>query len=105
MDLEQATGQRVLAVFSGYEPPAGFLDMLRRRHVGGVTLFRSLNVQSPEQVRSMTASIQRAAAASGQPPLLIGADQEGGTLQAITGTTRFPGNMALGATRSPELAR
>ena len=56
-------------------------------------------------MRELTAELQRAAAASGQPPLLIGADQEGGTLIALTGTTPFPGNMALGATRSTDLAR
>ena len=48
---------------------------------------------------------QRAAREANQPPLLIGVDQEGGTLLAAPGTTRFPGNLALGATRSAELAQ
>jgi len=46
-----------------------------------------------------------AAAASCQPPLLIAADQEGGTLLALTGTTPFPGNLALGAAGSASLTR
>ncbi len=105
LTLEQAVGQRMLVAFPGYEPPAEFMEMLKGRHIGGVTLFRGYNVQDPAQVRDLTATLQQAAVASGQPLLLVGADQEGGTLQALVGATRFPGNMALGATRSPELAR
>src|SRR5437773_241601 len=105
LTLEEAVGQKMLAAFAGYELPTEFNDLLRRRHIGGVTLFRSLNVQHPAQVRALTDALQQAAAASGQPPLLIGADQEGGQLLALGGATPFPGNMALGATRSPELAR
>src|SRR5205823_3267097 len=82
-----------------------FGELLRRGHIGGVTLFRSLNVRSPAQVRDLTASLQQAASAAGQLPLLIGVDQEGGTLMALAGATPFPGNMALGATGSPDLAR
>ena len=105
LSLEQAVGQKMMAAFEGYELPPAFGDLLRRRHIGGVTLFRSLNVRDPAQVRELTASLQQAAAASGQPPLLVGADQEGGTLMALAGTTPFSGNMALGATGSTELAR
>lgn len=104
LSLAQRVGQRMLVSFKGHEPPPWFVEMLARRHFGGVTLFRADNVRDPAQVRDLCAAVQEAAAASGQPPLLIGADQEGGTLLAIAGTTRFPGNMALGATRSPELA-
>jgi beta-N-acetylhexosaminidase len=105
LTVEQNLGQMLLLAFDGMELPESFRALLERRHVGGVTLFRSMNVQSPEQVRALTSQIQDAAAESGQPPLLIGADQEGGTLVALAGTTPFPGNMALGATRSPDLAR
>jgi beta-N-acetylhexosaminidase len=105
LTLEQATGRKLLLAFAGYELPPRFADLLARYEIGGVTLFRARNVQSPAQVSSLTAALQSAAAQSGQPPLLVGADQEGGTLLALAGTTAFPGNMALGATRSEELAR
>ena len=105
LTLEHAVGQKMLAAFKGYEPSAELLNLLARAQIGGVTLFRSLNVRDPRQVRELTTALQEAAAKSGQPPLLVGADQEGGQLLAIAGTTPFPGNMALGATRSPELAR
>jgi len=105
LTLENAVGQMLLAAFEGFEPPPEMLDLLRRTQIGGVTLFRSMNVQDPGQVRNLTDALQRAAVESGQPPLLICADQEGGQLVAIAGATPFPGNMALGATRSPALAR
>jgi beta-N-acetylhexosaminidase len=105
LTLEQAVGQKLLAAFQGYQAPSGLVDLLGRTQVGGVTLFRSLNVQDPSQVRDLTTTLQTAAGMAGQPPLLICADQEGGQLLAMAGTTPFPGNMALGATRSPELAR
>jgi beta-N-acetylhexosaminidase len=57
-----------------------------------------------EDLRALTAEFQSAAAECGQPPLLIAADQEGGQLMAIGQATPFPGNMALGATRSERLA-
>src|SRR5438552_19182486 len=105
LTLEQAVGQQMMIAFVGYELPAEVRALLARRHVGGVTLFRALNVADPAQVRQLTSALQAAAADAAQPPLLIAADQEGGTLVALPGTTAFPGNMALGATGSPDLAR
>jgi beta-N-acetylhexosaminidase len=105
LTLEQAVGQKLMLSFTGTEPSAEILAALQRQHIGGVTLFRSLNVDGPAQVRALTERLQRAAAASGQPPLLIAADQEGGTLLALTGTTPFPGNLALGAAGSADLTR
>ncbi|MFQ6101888.1 MAG: glycoside hydrolase family 3 protein [Anaerolineae bacterium] len=105
LTLDQAIGAKLMLSFAGIEPPSDILVMVRKQHVGGVTLFRSLNVVAPAQVRALTGVLQRAAVASGQPPLLIAADQEGGQLMAIGDTTPFPGNMALGATGSIDLAR
>src|SRR6188508_44101 len=105
LSVEQAIGQKLMLTFAGSEPSAAILATLARQHVGGVTLFRADNVESPAQVRALTAALQAAAAASGQPRLIIAADQEGGTLLALAGSTPFPGNLALGATGDPELAR
>jgi beta-N-acetylhexosaminidase len=104
LTLEQAIGQKLMLSFAGTQPAADILATLERQHVGGITLFRSLNVESPAQVRALTAALQAQARASGQPPLLLAVDQEGGTLLAVAGTTPFPGNLALGATGSTELA-
>jgi beta-N-acetylhexosaminidase len=105
LTLDQAVGQKLMLGFYGAQPPAEILETLQQQHIGGITLFRSLNLHDVAQIHDLTAALQRAAQVAGQPPLLIGGDQEGGTLMAVPGTTRFPGNLALGATRSPEPAR
>src|SRR5947209_7294998 len=105
MTLEQAIGQQFLLTFEGREaPPMQFLDVLQRHHVGGVVLFRHKNMGDLAELRGLTTALQNAAAESGQPPLLIAADQEGGQLIAVDQTTPFPGNMALGAAGSEKLA-
>lgn len=97
-------GVRFLRTFDGTEPSAGILAAIRDGHASGVTLFRARNVGSPAEVRDLCSRLQSARPA-GDPPLVIGLDQEGGQLQAVgEGATAWPGNLALGATRSPDLA-
>lgn len=105
MHIEHAVAQRLLLWFRGSTPPAELIDLIGRRPIAGVTLFRHMNGAPPAQVRSMTGALQAAARAAGHAPLLICADQEGGQLLALEGTTAFPGNMALGAAGDAELAR
>jgi beta-N-acetylhexosaminidase len=107
LSLEQLVGQRLLWSFQGKSnPPAEFLLALKRGQVGGVNLFRALNIDRPDQVRHLIDQLQAVAREAGLPPLLITADQEGGQLIGLGDqTTPFPGNMALGATRSTDLAQ
>ncbi len=99
-------GYQLMLAFAGRTPPPRILDWIANRRVGGFSLFRPHNYDSPAQVRELTAALQRAAHAAGQAPLLIATDQEGGQLAAMgAGTTQFAGNMALGATGDPHLAR
>lgn len=103
---EDSIGYKLMLAFAGRMPPPRILDWIATRRVGGFSLFRPHNYDSPAQVRELTTTLQRAASAAGQPPLLIATDQEGGQLTAMgAGTTQFAGNMALGATGDPELAR
>ena len=105
LTLEQAAGQQFLLSFEGKDRlPQELLDVFRRQQVGGVVLFRHKNMGSLAEVRSLTRSLQKAARHAGQPPLLIAADQEGGQLMALGHGSPFPGNMALGATGSENLA-
>jgi beta-N-acetylhexosaminidase len=98
-------GPRLLRTFEGTELTPGILEAIAQGRAGGVTLFRAKNVVSPGQLRELCAALQ-AARPAGDPPLVIGLDQEGGQLQAVGfGATAWPGNLALGATRSEELAR
>ncbi|HTP01056.1 MAG TPA: glycoside hydrolase family 3 N-terminal domain-containing protein [Anaerolineales bacterium] len=103
----EMTGQRLLLAFDGRDGiPAEFAKTMQAYRPAGLTLFRHLNIDNPAQLRRLTGLLQDAARQMGLPPLLIAADQEGGQLMAIGGgTTLLPGNMALGATGDPDLAR
>jgi beta-N-acetylhexosaminidase len=102
---DSLVGQKLMWSFKGHTPPPDFLAALAAGQVSGLTLFRALNLDRPAQILELTSTLQRAARDAAQPRLLIGVDQEGGTLMAVPGTPRFPGNLALGAARSAELAR
>ena len=96
------TNLLVLA-FEGLDAPTDVLDRVRTKPPAGFTLFTEDNIRDIEQTRELTDLLQ---AANGDDlPLLIAADQEGGQLIALVGTTPFPGNMALGAAGDPELTR
>ncbi|HVU15076.1 MAG TPA: beta-N-acetylhexosaminidase [Phototrophicaceae bacterium] len=93
MDLHDKIGQMLMVGFHGLEAPAYLLDWLREGRIGGVILF-ARNVESPEQVARLTTSLHAAA----KYPLLIGIDQEGGTvarLRQSQGFSESPGAMAL----------
>lgn len=49
-------------------------------------------------------AMQKAATKDGGIPLLISADQEGGSVYRLGSGTALPGNMALGATHNTEYA-
>ncbi|CAG1773069.1 partial Beta-hexosaminidase A, partial [uncultured bacterium] len=90
--------------FRGTTLPEAVREAVRRGEIAAFCLF-NFNVVSPAQLRELTLALYAAAAEGGLPPPIIGMDQEGGQLIAVSeGTTELPGNMALGATRSPELA-
>jgi beta-N-acetylhexosaminidase len=106
VDLEHLIGQKLLLAFRGKENLSPeIVQAFQKYHPSGVTLFRPFNMESPAQIKSLTQSLQNLARELGLPPLLIATDQEGGQLMAFGDGTPLPGNMALGATRSPELAR
>lgn len=106
MDLEHLIGQRLLFAFRGKEKLSPeIIKAFKSYHPSGVTLFRPFNMASPAQIKKLNQSLQTLAREFGLPLLLIATDQEGGQLMAFGDGTPLPGNMALGATRSPELAR
>lgn len=97
--------QQLMVSFAGFSVPPEVLKGIRDGEIASVCLFAYSNVSSPGQLRDLTDSMYQAAAEGGHLPPIIGIDQEGGQLIAITnGATELPGNMALGATRSIELA-
>ncbi|MBI5928972.1 MAG: beta-N-acetylhexosaminidase [Chloroflexi bacterium] len=97
--------KQLMVSFKGFTPPEEILTAVRQGDIGTFCLFTYQNVASPAQLRELSMTLRKAAEEGGNPPPLIGIDQEGGQLIAIAGgATELPGNMALGATRSAELA-
>jgi len=77
------------------------LEKLVARGVGGVIFF-SRNVGLPAEVAELTRAIKRLA----ERPIILSLDQEGGQVARLRqGFTEIPPMRALGASRSPELAR
>ncbi len=84
-----------------------FAQLIEKYHLGGVIYFAwSNNLQAPEQIARLSNGIQHSAMSLRMPiPLLISTDQEQGVVVRIAEpATLLPGNMALGAARSPEAA-
>jgi beta-N-acetylhexosaminidase len=95
---------RLLVSFEGHwlSPPEA--EAIARR-ASGVTLYRHINIDVPQQVRRLTEALQAAARRLGLPALLIGADHETGQLHAMgDGATPFAGAMALGAVGDVDFA-
>jgi beta-N-acetylhexosaminidase len=80
--LGRLIGQRLLVAMQGTSPDPGLLYRIRFGRVGGVILFGS-NIADATQVKRLTATLQAAAKAGGQPPLLIATDQEGGLVRRL----------------------
>jgi beta-N-acetylhexosaminidase len=83
-------------------------QLIRKYHVGGIIYFNwTNNLQSPSQTLQLSNGIQRVAMHSNPAvPMVISTDQEQGEVLRIgPPATVFPGNMALGATRSASFAQ
>ncbi len=106
LSLEQKLGQLFLIFFEGSDVSEDLREMIETYHVGGLVLFSAAgNVVDPAQLATLINGAQEAAVASGGVPLLVAADQEGGTVVRLRqGFTVSPGNMAVGATGSTERA-
>jgi beta-N-acetylhexosaminidase len=111
VDTTSAAGNRNLA---GGDTPA---ELVTKLHLGGLILVGfaaqdptgatnpTTNVESPQQVRKLTAGLQQAAQKlPGGAPLLIGTDQEYGVVTRVTnGVTALPSAMGAGAAGNPTL--
>jgi len=80
--LAQLIGQKLVIRMSGVTPTADLLGRIERGEIGGVILFRA-NIVDSTQLTALTAQLQAAAMAGGQPRLLIGVDQEGGDIRHV----------------------
>jgi beta-N-acetylhexosaminidase len=80
--LAQLIGQKLVVRMDGVTPSADLLGRIRRGEVGGIILFGP-NITTPAALIALTAQLRSAAAAGGQPRLLIAVDQEGGPIKRI----------------------
>lgn len=88
-----------------------FAEVIENYHIGGVIYFNwNDNIGTPldpAQVNALSNGLQRLSMDKrSKIPLLIATDQEGGVVARVRAPgTVFPGNMALGATRSEQFSR
>ncbi len=97
MSVAEKVGQLFVPAFSSR---ADALAKIKKYHVGGLIYFPE-NFGSPARTAAQSNALQKAS----KIPLLLGVDEEQGIVSRTPFITRFPGNMALGATRNPADAR
>jgi len=103
--MDAKIGQMLMVWFEGSHVTPEVEAMIRDYGIGGVVLFRwANNLEDPSQIAELTSELQALSIRETGLPLIVSLDQEGGSVTRIPGATDFPGNMALGATRSPEHA-
>lgn len=106
MTLEEKAGQMLMPDFRTWkgknvtEMLPEIEQLVKKYHLGGVILFRE-NVVTTEQTATLVSQYKEAAEKYG---LLMTIDQEGGIVTRLQSGTDMPGNMALGAARSPEIS-
>ncbi|KAA0955416.1 beta-N-acetylhexosaminidase [Sporosarcina sp. ANT_H38] len=107
MTMEEKVGQMLMPDFRNWkgknvtEMNAEIAQLVKEYHLGGVILFRE-NTVTAEQTTKLVSAYREASEKYG---LLVSVDQEGGIVTRLQTGTDFPGNMALGASRSEELAK
>ncbi len=83
----QLAGQRVIYSYSGLNPPAQLLQLIRHGQAAGVIFFTQ-NISSPAQIAAVARELEQASASPGNPvrlPLLLMTDQEGGEVRRLPG--------------------
>jgi beta-N-acetylhexosaminidase len=106
MSMEEKVGQLLMPAFRKWKGSNAtvinqdMISAIHDYHVGGVILFQE-NVVDRNQTKTLIENLQQQATI----PLLVGIDQEGGQVTRLPFAPRMPGNMALGATGDPNLAR
>src|SRR6202007_1748300 len=83
----QLAGQRVIYSYSGLNPPAVLLSLIRQGEAAGVIFFGQ-NISSKAQISAVIRTLEAADASQSNPvraPLLLMTDQEGGEGRRLPG--------------------
>ena len=105
MSVRDMVGQMFVVSVGGTEPNYYVEKMVRERNIGGVIFF-GYNMESEEQVRSLTASLQQLSMRT-EPavPLFVAVDQEGGDIASAPWVTPRPAAAEVGGRGDPAEAR
>jgi beta-N-acetylhexosaminidase len=98
--LAADVGQMIVSPVAGMTADAALLTRIRGGQVGSVILFAN-NISTVGQVRKLVDDLQAAAKASGHPPLLVMADQEGGVVKRFRTAPPSLSAQQMGAASSP----
>ena len=107
MTLDEKIGQLFQVRFDGDTFTDAMRQTIEQKHIGGVIYFQyNGNLNDPVRSAQFSNDLQECALGPDGTdiPLFISMDQEGGRVTRITGGADFPGNMALGASRSTDMA-
>jgi beta-N-acetylhexosaminidase len=103
-ETAETTNPADVAANRGWTGVDNAAQLIDRYKLGGIIYFSwSNNVNNPAQIAGLSNGIQRVAATQRVPvPMQVSTDQEQGSVVVRVGppATQFPGNMAIGATRS-----
>jgi len=87
LSVAQLAGQRVIYSYSGLNPPAALLSLIRHGDAAGVIFFGG-NISSLAQISAVIRTLEAADASPSNPvrtPLLLMTDQEGGQVRRLPG--------------------
>jgi beta-N-acetylhexosaminidase len=102
--VAQLIGQKLVVSMDGTTPSASLLARARAGKIGGV-LIHGYNFSSGARLFAIATKLQQAAAAGGQPKLLIAIDQEGGSVKTVSWIPPTLSPPQMGALDSVDTAR
>jgi beta-N-acetylhexosaminidase len=109
LSLEKQVGKLVVLRFEGTEVPTYVRRVLRKGWASGAILFRA-NITSPDQLRTLTKTLDTAGRAAGAVPIVT-TDQEGGVIRNVVWappsaaqSAQVPGRDAKAAARALKAA-
>ncbi len=105
--LQIKIGQLIMAGVIGTELTDDARHIITDLHIGNIILM-GRNVDSPEQILSLTQDVQQLSLASNGYAALIGTDQEGGLVQRLNSASGFlpmPDAKTVGASLCPDAIR
>ncbi|HET7657404.1 MAG TPA: beta-N-acetylhexosaminidase, partial [Bacillales bacterium] len=105
MTLDEKIGQMLLIGIKGKQAGTFAKNAIQNEHVGGVILF-SRNIDHSNQTLRLINQLKTCNRAAGNPwPLLISADQEGGSVQRLPAAIHpLPSNGKIGRANDPKFS-